>query len=106
MYILVGTENLEVQSGSTDVVKWLTLQHVTERTPQRRRAKARLLKEWDVQVRHVYREQNRAANFIAKRGHPSPVQCMNQVDHPPVQCILHEDKMGLLVARCVVERSD
>ena len=53
-------------------------------------------------VHHIFREGNRAADWLAKLGLslPSPL-VWSQVPHRVLSCILLEDNLGLTLARRV-----
>ena len=44
-----------------------------EKTSLIRRIQQLLDRAWEVKIQHVYREANRAANFMASRGHSLPL---------------------------------
>ena len=53
-------------------------------------------------VHHIFREGNRAADWLAKLGLSLPsARVWNQTPHIDLQCILSEDNLGYTLARRV-----
>ena len=53
-----------------------------------------------IQVTHIYREANMAADWLSKLGHSIPKTWRsNRCSHPQLQCIIEEDRSGRTLVR-------
>lgn len=53
----------------------------------------------EVQIQHVYREANRAADFLSRLGHTDNILLCNANDYNDLQCILYGDIFGRSLVR-------
>ncbi|CAN1291599.1 Putative ribonuclease H protein At1g65750, partial [Linum perenne] len=71
-----------------------------------RHARELLRRDWEVRIRHVYRESNHVADHLANRGHSCPIgfHCIELSD-PVLSFWLLHDQLGVSETRLIMNES-
>ncbi|CAI0421090.1 unnamed protein product [Linum tenue] len=67
------------------------------------RAQELLLKQWEVEIHHIYREGNKCADFLANLGHTLDIgiHCI-PIDHSELNNLILYDRQGLSEPRNII----
>ncbi|WCJ38014.1 hypothetical protein M5689_019098 [Euphorbia peplus] len=95
---------LQVESDNKEAVEFLTrMDHLPGRARNLVVETRRLLCQFEgVEIKHVYREQNRVADLLVATIHEAPLG-FQRFDHPPILAarIIQEDLLGVAFDRFV-----
>lgn len=100
----MGYKRVIVQVDSETVVNWIKGKKrvISQALNLIEKCKGLLSREWEVELRHIYREQNTAANHLASEATKNN-KGLQFFDTPPdgVRALLNHDMLGAGIARSI-----